>query len=123
MGNRNALSGHELKTLYGPFFHSVERRNLDPEEVPEDLQELIPYAEFWGIEDDYDRERLVSKAPDDVLENLYYVVGAAEQRLNDWLAGDDVDTWDPSPEYCAFTTMRMAADFAGSPNFRKRWTA
>jgi hypothetical protein len=80
--------------------------------VPHELWPLLPYAEFWGVSDDSIRELLIQRAEPEVQANLKNVIAAFNDDLETWLAGKDADNPSPSPEYLAFSAMRMAADFA-----------
>jgi hypothetical protein len=112
MSTSKMLSRAELQTFYGAFYDRPKRK-LNPARIPSDLHPLIPYAEFWGIDDDFDREALVDAAPPGVVANLCAVVVQNNDAFDDWLAGAEANDPEPSPEYCAFTTMRMAADYGG----------
>ncbi len=70
---------------------------------------MLPYAEFWGIADDWTREDLVKSAPPGARENLKQVVAAFDNAMDEWLAGPEADASDPSDEYIAYSAMRMAA--------------
>jgi hypothetical protein len=100
----------EMKEKYGPFFESGSLLTLDQGRIPQKLWPLIPYAAFWGVADDWARETLVRKAPKEVQQNLKAVVAAYDDYLDEWLAGDEATNPRPSPEYVAFSAMRMAAD-------------
>ena len=101
-----------MKSLYGEFVSKHSRLELNPDNVPESLWPWIPYAELWGIEDDYYRDKFVSSAPQIAKDDLVAAVREINAELNKWLAGDEASSPTPSDEYCAFTTMRMAADYA-----------
>lgn len=85
---------------------------LDKTCIPEALHGLIGYAEFWGIEDDWTRDELVAKAPPESCRALVQAVCNKATELDDWLGGSEARCAEPTREYCAFTTMRMAADYA-----------
>jgi hypothetical protein len=102
---------YNLNEIYGTFFECGTLLTLDQEQVPRPLWPLIPYAAFWGIVDDWERESLVRKAPLDVRENLKAIVAANDDLLDEWLAGSESSSPNPSQEYVAFSAMRMAADF------------
>ena len=101
----------EMRDQYGAFFGATSLLSLDGKRIPQVLWPLIPYAAFWGVEDDRLREALVSKAPKQVKANFKAVIREYEPQLLKWLAG--VESYDkkPSLEYCAFAVMFMAADF------------
>ena len=100
----------EMRDRYGPFFFSKEMLSLNRSCVPSELWPLLPYAAFWGIDDDLAREALVQRAPKEVKKNLKEVLHLMETPLLKWLAGEESYDENPSPEYCAFSTLLMAAD-------------
>jgi hypothetical protein len=69
-----------------------------------------------GVGDDLIRDDMVRDAPDEAIEELKRVVQANDDLLDEWLAGPDADSANPSEEYLAFSAMRMAADVAGAPS-------
>lgn len=77
----------ELRKRYGRFYK--RRRKLDASLLPAELQPLAPYAEVWGVGDDYEREELVDNAPEvakkDLLALLAYKNGL-NTPLTKWLA-------------------------------------
>jgi hypothetical protein len=107
----DVFSVEQMKQQYGLFFTNSPRVQIDCTNVPKELWSLIPYAEFWGIADDWARESLVRQAPPEIQKNLKSVVSAFNDALDVWLAGDEADSPSPSREYIAFSAMRMAADF------------
>src|SRR5262249_4208815 len=112
MGELGSLwSAEEIKRRYGSFYDSSPKLRLDRRRVPEKLWPLLPYAEFWGISDDWAREKLVRQAPSDVRENLKATVAAFDAALTEWLAGPEADNPAPSDEYVAFSATVMAADY------------
>ena len=108
----DVLSAELMKQHYGSFYESSPNVALDQSKVPEQFWPLLPYAEFWGIADDWTREGLVDQAPTEVKTNLREIVARFDRALDEWLAGPEADNSDPSREYIAFTAMRMAADYA-----------
>jgi len=109
-GNR-ILSIDEMRQLYGAFYIESPRTSINPIIVPKNLRILICYAEFWGISDDWTRERLIKKSSQPVRENLKAVIASFDDALDDWFAGEEANSTTPSNEYVAFSAMRMAADF------------
>src|SRR5258708_36794351 len=77
--------------------------------IPQNLWRLIPYAELWGVTDDTLRGMLLRKATPQALRELKEVVSAADDALDEWLAGPEADAPAQSDEYIAFSAMRMAA--------------
>ncbi len=85
---------------------------LDPNQVPEPVHPLIPWAQRWGIGDDGYRDQAVRSASlTDLIELIDALKGAAGDAMYDWLGGPA--SYGPiSTEYAAFTAMTMAADLA-----------
>lgn len=101
-----------MNALYPDFVAAHSKLKLNPKHVPERFWPWIPYAELWGIEDDYFRDEFVSSAPQVAKDDLVAAVREINAQLNKWLAGDEASSPTPSNEYCAFTCLRMAADEA-----------
>ena len=112
MGTNSPLTAEEMQVWYGEFYEQGSRQNLNAANVPEGLRQLLPYAAFWGISDDWTREDLVAAAPEDVKRNLASLVNRFDDQFDDWLAGPEADSPPFSREYIAFTALRMAADMA-----------
>lgn len=106
------LTVEKMRQWYGSFYNSSPIVRLDRKNVPAECWPLLPYAEFWGVADDWAREDLVEKAPPDVLQNLKQVVATFDSALDEWLAGPEADNLNPTDEYVAFSALGMAADFA-----------
>ena len=100
----------EMEAAYGELYRSSKPRKLRASKVPENLHALLPYASFWGVADDRERERLIARAPKDVQKNLKQMVAQFGPALDEWLAGPAADE-KPTPEYVAFGAMVMAADY------------
>ena len=112
MDKTRILTREGMKSDYGQFYSMAKRIAFDIEDVPVDLQPLIPYAEFWGISDDIAREELVRAATSKIRENLVSVVRLFDDFLDNWFTGPISALRPPCKEYIAFSAMRMAADFA-----------
>ena len=107
---RVVLTQHDFITVYGVFASRGAKHQLRSESVPEALHPLIHYAEFWCVSDDAKRESLVDAAPEYVKKNLVAVIAEFDDELDEWLAGPEADSTTPTPEYIAFSAMRMASD-------------
>ena len=59
-----------MNSLYAEFVAAHSRLKLNPNNVPERFRPWIPYAELWGIEDDYYRDQFVSSAPQVAVNDL-----------------------------------------------------
>jgi hypothetical protein len=106
------LSVEEMRARYGLVAENRPTIRLNPGNVPEGLRHLIPYAELWGVGDDLIRDDMVRSAPKEAIDELKRIVEDHDDLLDEWLAGPEADSADPSPEYLAFSAMRMASDFA-----------
>jgi hypothetical protein len=84
--------------------------SLNPTRVPPELHDLIPLAERWGNPDDTVRDILIESASRDEQLELKARVRAANELLDNWLAGPEAFSDNPSFEYVVFSAMRMAAD-------------
>jgi hypothetical protein len=103
MGERpRVLTRGEMRRVHGAFYQKSPKVRLDKKKVPEKYWHLLPYAEFWGIADDLDREQLVEDAPPDVQQNLKDVIVFYDNKLNEWLAGPESYNPNPTDEYVAF---------------------
>ena len=83
---------------------------LDPSRVPVSLRPLIPLAEKWGISDDVIRDDVFRFASASDLQHLTDTLRQHEAALDEWLAGPEASSTLPSPEYVAFSAMRMGVD-------------
>jgi hypothetical protein len=101
----------QLRTEYREFASASPTVDFDTIDVPEKLWPLIPYASFWGLADDLEREQLVDSAPPRLKESLQRLIAANDDALDEWLAGPQATDPKPSGAYIAFSAMRMAADY------------
>jgi hypothetical protein len=106
------LSVGEMRRKYGLTADNRPTIRLDPQRVPEPLRRLIPLAELWGVGDDLIRDDMVKKAPAAAIAELKRIVDQYDDLLDEWLAGPEAEGPTFTPEYTAFSAMRMAADFA-----------
>jgi hypothetical protein len=104
------LSAEGMRQWYGRFYDRSPKARLNRVNVPERLWPLLPYAEFWGIADDWTRDDLIEEAPPEVQHNLKAVIAEYNSALEEWLAGPEASNRNPSDEYVAFAAMIMAAD-------------
>jgi hypothetical protein len=101
-----------MNSLYPEFVAAHSKLKLNPQNVPERFWRWIPYAELWGISDDYYRDQFVSNAPQVAIDDLVAAFRQIDVALDDWLAGEESFSPNPSDEYCTFTCLRMAGDYA-----------
>jgi len=111
MNKNDLLDGIQMQKAYGAFYTVGQRVTFKTEDVPVALHALIPYAQFWGISDDWNREDLVEKAPREVVENLKHAIKKFYDILDEWLGGAEASNPNPSDAYVPFSAMRMAAYF------------
>jgi hypothetical protein len=87
--------------------------SLDPNAVPASLRPLLPWAEKWGIGDDYDREALVeTSSVEELMALVHSIDDVNDDDLFGWLAGADSYSNTPTEEYSALTCLTMAIDSA-----------
>jgi hypothetical protein len=104
------LPAGEMRAKYGLTAENRPTIRLDPASVPPALRHLIPLAEQFGVGDDLIREDIVAKTPAAELAAMRRAVAAHDDAFDDWLAGPAADGPKFSPEYIAFSCLRMAAD-------------
>lgn len=111
MITHNIFTREQLEKACGEFFNPAQKVHFDIGDVPENLLSLIPYAEIWGLSDDWEREDLIQKTPEIMKENLKWAVTQFEDEMDTWLGGAEALSDDPSDAYIAFSAFRMAVDF------------
>lgn len=100
----------EMRVEYGLTAENRPTIRLDPSAVPLDLRQRIPLAEQFGVSDDLIRLDIVAKTPAAELAATCAAVQAHDDAFDEWLAGPAADGPAFSPEYIAFTCLRMASD-------------
>lgn len=110
MEKYEVLKISELKEKYNYLFKDRPLIKLNKNDVPKALWPLIPYAETWGIADDFIRGKVIKQTPKNILDNFKYIITQFEDELDDWLAGPEADKENPTLAYIAFSAMRMAYD-------------
>ena len=108
----NIPTKNDMIEKYGDFYKSANLILINPKNVPQNLQMLIPLVELWGVSDDSYREQLVNEAPKKALNDFTKAIEQFEDELDEWLAGDEADSERYTHEYISFSAMRMASDFA-----------
>ena len=81
---------------------------LDPEQVPEPLRSLIPFAQVWGIGDDVERSTFIAQSPSADRETLRRAIAPHQARITVWL--DSFGTNPLSDEAAAFMYMQLAVE-------------
>lgn len=91
----------------------MARPPLDPKRVPPALTSILPWAEKWGVGDDFEREALIKRSSREELESLVHSIDdVSDEDLFGWLAGAESHSMNPSQEYMAITCLTMAIDSA-----------
>jgi hypothetical protein len=103
----------ELRKKYGLVAANRPRVNLDKRRVPETLWPLIPDAELVGVSDDLIREDVWNNMPEEQRRDVTARVHAAAEELEKWLGGPEAESETPSPEYVAFSALRLTAYLGG----------
>ena len=109
-GNYEVMPAREMRAKYCLTAENRPTITLNPSAVPSALRPLIPFAEHFGVGDDLIRMDIVDKTPETELTAMRAVVEANSDSFDEWLAGPEADGPDFSPEYIAFSCLRMAAD-------------
>ena len=104
------LPAGEMRAKYGLTAENRPTIRLNPSAVPPALRPLIALAEEFGVGDDLIREDIVAKTPAAELTAMRVAVEAHTDAFDEWLAGPEADGPKFSPEYIAFSCLRMAAD-------------
>jgi hypothetical protein len=105
------LTALEIEAVWGRAVATTPRTNFESRDVPKEVEELIPYAIFWGISDDLMRERVLKDTPQILRVNLKWAIAKFDDQLDNWLAGPEAQNASPTGAYIAFSAMRMGADF------------
>jgi hypothetical protein len=79
------LPAAEMQRKYGMYAENCSPIHLDPFEVPTDLQDLIPWAERFGISCDITRHDLGYKTSQEDKDALSNAIRGRHARINDWL--------------------------------------
>ncbi len=101
----------ELEEMYGLTAEDRPVIELDPSRVPEDLRDLIPMAEMWGIGDDVIRSDFEEKASEEEKRRFTEALRGRTNRITEWLDsfGDEL----MSEEAGTFMYMLEALDESG----------
>jgi hypothetical protein len=84
------------------------RPQLDPQQVPANLRDLLPLAAKWGIGDDVDRADMQAKATAQDKLELHQALKGRAMAVNDWL--DSFGKGKMPAEAAAFMYMILGVD-------------
>jgi len=86
---------------------------MNPDKVPQSLRSYITLVDQWSVADDADREDLIHGASVEELRAMVVRVDEIDDAaLDDWLAGPESFSDEPSEEYIKFTDFIAAYDLA-----------
>ena len=101
----------ELRDRVGASVEAYVQVEMDPVNVPEDLRDLIPVAERWGIGDDVIRGDFGDGASEDERERFRAALTGRTARVTEWL--DSFGDGPMSEEAGVFMYMLEALDEMG----------
>ena len=79
---------------------------LNREKVPSEIADVLPFAERWGIGDDFEREIVLDKASTAELEEVAHCLDSLDDTiLSSWLNGAESQRKPLSEEYLAVTSL------------------
>ena len=96
-----------LAHRWGDLDFDEYRVEVDPDEVPEELRDLAPLAEKWGIPDDGARMEFVSRCTVEAQHALWRAVEPHTDAIDRW--PDDTDAADFSDTQSAFYHLGWVA--------------
>jgi hypothetical protein len=99
-----------LRQKYGLNAKNRPTVRLDKARIPQVLWPLIPDAELLGIADDLIRDDVWQHLPKNRRDKITARVNSFDAELDDWLGGREAQSSRPSPEYVAFSALRMTTD-------------
>lgn len=85
-----------------------EPPKLDPQNVPAEFRDLVPFAAKWGIGDDEYRSEAEAKASEQEKQELQQALKGRAKAINDWL--DTFGKGKMTPEARAFMYMMLGVD-------------
>ena len=106
------LPAHEMRDKYGINSDDYIAPTLDPNKVPEDLRDIIPFAATWGIPDDVIRMDFEEKATESGKQKFKSALTGRTQKINQWLDTFGKDK-PMSEEAACFMYMLQALDETG----------
>ena len=85
MRHGEILPAKEMQKKYGLYAENRPDIKIDPMKVPENLRDLIPMAEKWGVGDDIIRSDIEEKASITEKEAFRANLKGRTKQVNDWL--------------------------------------
>jgi hypothetical protein len=96
----------EMQIKYGWYAENWQEPKLDPTTVPPNLQDLIPFAQRWGVLCDITRHDVADKASPTELAKLSDALRGRHKDINDWLNSLPREPKKPWPD-AAYHFMAM----------------
>lgn len=110
--SREILPASEMQEKYELTADNRPVTRLDATKVPDDLVDLIPFAEKWGIGDDLIREDFQSTATREEKQALADALRVKNARITKWLDAQSKDA-PMTDEAAAFMYMQLGLDEMG----------
>jgi len=85
MQHGEILPAKDMQKKYGLYAENRPDIKIDPMKVPENLRDLIPMAEKWGVGDDIIRSDIEKNASDTEKEAFRSKLKGRTKQVNDWL--------------------------------------
>jgi len=96
----------------GTAFENIDTTVMDKNNIPNELQHLLPLVEKWGIQDDGYRDEQIEKANINELKKIIESLpDETMKRLNKWFK-DNTDKPSGSKEYISYICYVMAYEYA-----------
>jgi hypothetical protein len=109
------LDSEQLRAAWPERPDQASMASFNVDDVPENLRSLVPYAQCWGIEDSLEREKLMLLAPAGLSSHVVRALRSYQAELDDWLAGEESWSANPSDAYVAFSILCMTAELLSAP--------
>ena len=111
MRHGEILPAGEMKAKYGLTAENRPTIRIEPSKVPENLRDLIPMAELWGVGDDIIRDDLEEKASKEQKQDFREKMTGRTDDVTAWL--DSFSDGIMSDEAGHFMYMLSALDEMG----------
>jgi hypothetical protein len=113
-----------MQRKYGWYAENRPRIVVNPDEVPQHLRDLIPYAERWAISCDITRHDYFHKVPKEDIWQFAVEVCSRSDEINAWLNSLPPMSVQPWPEaalhfLCLQTALFDAICWFGPEGMKK----
>jgi hypothetical protein len=108
------LSVNDLVNKYNYSVNSVHKISIDKQNMPSELWHLIPYLEYFVLDDQGERESLMESLPIKSLIDLASIIKQHNVEIDNWLGGIEATSYPYSHEYIYMTILRnMSEEYEG----------